>query len=280
MHSENSNTEMLDRLITFAVGPKCGGATHLRTSPFSPYNRRAPQFAVWLCVPDMQALTTMSSQVLAFLLLVVSSSFFLHGCFRRCRYRRSVSDRCKTDPTASTTPTTTEYLETSDSLCFYLRFRVLFVISATACSAHIATRHFTGRASIERSLLLAFRLQFSPFCHVHDRCTNPFQVPRRVQQGRRRVDDAGRICSVCVQRRLFRGIIFVPNAVRSFATRNRLLLRLMPHPPNPAHCDPPSCLEISGCYSFVAQRRRRKTGSRKMSGSKTIIRSRPNREGK
>jgi hypothetical protein len=131
---------------------------------------------------------------------------------------------------------------------------------------------------IERSLLLAFRLQFSPFCHVYHRCTNPFQVPRRVRQGRRRVDDAGRICSVCVQRRLFRGIIFPRTAVRSFATRKRLLPRVSNAPPTQPHCDPrrPSCMATSGCCcSFVAQRRRRrKTGSRKMAGSKTIIRSR------
>jgi hypothetical protein len=85
-----------------------------------PAGRRSPPAsAVARSRPDMQPLTTMSSEVLAFLLLVVSSSFFLHGCFRRCRYRRTVSDRCKTDPTASTTPTTTEYLETSDSVFFF-----------------------------------------------------------------------------------------------------------------------------------------------------------------
>jgi hypothetical protein len=77
---------------------------------------------------------------------------------------------------------------------------------------------------------------------------------------------------------------FLPRtAVRSFATRKRLLPRVSNAPPTQPHCDPcrPSRMATSGCCcSFVAQRRRRKTGSRKMSGSKTIIRSRPNREGK
>jgi hypothetical protein len=48
-------------------------------------------------------------------------------------------------------------------------------------------------------------------------------------------------------------------------------------PPTQPHCDPrrPSCVATSGCCCrFVAQRRRRKAGSRKMAGSKTIIRSR------
>jgi hypothetical protein len=61
-------------------------------------------------------------------------------------------------------------------------------------------------------------------------------------------------------------------------------LRVSNAPPTQPHCDPrrPSRLATSGCCcSFVAQRRRRKTGSRKMAGSKTIIiRSRPNREEK
>jgi hypothetical protein len=56
-----------------------------------------------------------------FLHLVGASYFFLHGCFRRCRNCRSVSDRCKT-ATASTTTTTTEYLETSDSCVFLCVF--------------------------------------------------------------------------------------------------------------------------------------------------------------
>jgi hypothetical protein len=162
-------------------------------------------------------------------------------------------------------------------LCFSLCFRVLFTISAAVRSDDdIATRHFTGRAfnRTKSSSSGIFRLQFSPFCHVYYRCTNPFEVPCRVRQGRRRVDDAGRICSVCVQRRLFRGIIFPRTAVRSFATRKRLLPRVSNAPPTQPHCDPrrPSCMATSGCCcSFVAQRRRRKTGSRKMAGSKTII---------
>jgi hypothetical protein len=89
---------------------------------------------------------------------------------------------------------------------------------------------------IDRSLLLAFRLQFSPLCHVYYRCTNPFQVPCRVRQGRRRVDDdAGRICSVCVQRRLFRGIRFFrePQFVRLPHVSGCFRVCLMPHPPNP-----------------------------------------------
>jgi hypothetical protein len=121
-------------------------------------------------------------------------------------------------------------------LCFSLRFRVLFTISATACSADIATWHFTGRAFIERSLLLLAYFVYSFPRFVTRMTVVRIHLKFLVVYDKGEDESTTLAVSVrcaCNDDSFAESFFREPQFVRLPHVSGCFRVRLMPHPPNP-----------------------------------------------
>jgi hypothetical protein len=154
-----------------------------------PAGRRSPPASAHArSRPDVQPTTTSSGGAFA-----AAAAAATAGAFR--------TNRCKTRDGFYIT-TEKHCLSRPLTLGVFLCVFAYFSLFRPRCAPTTISLPGTSPVAplIERSLLL---LAYFVYSFPRFSC--------RVRQGRRRVDDAGRICSVCVRRRLFRGIRFSAN---------------------------------------------------------------------